>query len=103
MTHLTGIEIARKFQSILKENAVPFVNVYLFGSFSRGEETEGSDIDIAVVVPPYKENAAEESFHIFSLACTVDSRIETLCFRPEDMKNKYSSIVQEIKERGVRV
>jgi predicted nucleotidyltransferase len=39
----------KEFIRLLSENGVPVAEAYLFGSAARGESTETSDIDVAVV------------------------------------------------------
>lgn len=98
-----GLQIAQRFRRALKQRGVPAIAVYVFGSVATGRVKEGSDIDIAVVIPPYRGNAADEGAEIFSIACDIDPHIETVCLRPEDMQNKYSPLVQEVRRDGVAV
>ena len=40
-----------RLESLLGESAVPVVCAWLFGSEARGEAAEGSDLDLAVLLP----------------------------------------------------
>ena len=44
-----AIEIAQKYKALVAEH-LPLKALYLYGSYSKGNHTEDSDIDIAVVV-----------------------------------------------------
>jgi len=46
-------KIVREYYTLLLKAGLPLEKVILFGSFSRGEQTEYSDIDIAVVLKEY--------------------------------------------------
>ncbi len=59
--------------------------VVLFGSYSRGEQKEFSDIDIAVVFEKYeRENILDDNAFLFRLAWEVDSRIEPVILSLEN-------------------
>lgn len=44
-----ALDIARKYKAMVAEH-LPLKALYLYGSYSKGNYTEESDIDIAVVV-----------------------------------------------------
>ena len=44
-----AIEIAKEYKDLVAEH-LPLKALYLYGSYSKGNYTEDSDIDIAVVV-----------------------------------------------------
>ena len=50
-----ALKIAKKYKEIVAEK-LPLKAVYLYGSYSKGNYTEGSDIDIAVVVDKLNDN-----------------------------------------------
>jgi predicted nucleotidyltransferase len=48
----SGIErVVRRFREMVEKVLSSPVQVILFGSYARGEATEGSDVDLLVVVP----------------------------------------------------
>jgi len=49
------LEFLRKNKKYLKQN-FEVTSISLFGSFARGEETEESDIDLLVEMPPELHN-----------------------------------------------
>jgi predicted nucleotidyltransferase len=98
-----GIHLARKFKERLLEQQVPVRQVLLFGSVARGEASEGSDVDIAVVCDPFRATRLEENVEIARGREGIDLRIETICLHPNDLENRYSIIGQEVKRYGIPV
>ncbi|MBI2440173.1 MAG: nucleotidyltransferase domain-containing protein [Lentisphaerae bacterium] len=49
-TSKTDLEIAREFAGLLRARTQAVREIILFGSVARGEATEESDIDVALVV-----------------------------------------------------
>ena len=48
-----ALDIARKYKAMVAEH-LPLKALYLYGSYSKGDFTDESDIDIAVVVSKKK-------------------------------------------------
>jgi predicted nucleotidyltransferase len=72
--------------------------VVLFGSYSRGEEKELSDIDIAVIFDKYEgKNILEDNAFLFRLAWEVDSRIEPVIL---SLENDDSGFAESVVKNG---
>ncbi|GAB1443582.1 nucleotidyltransferase domain-containing protein [Ignavibacteriales bacterium] len=72
--------------------------VVLFGSYSRGEQKEFSDIDIAVVFDRYEgENILDDNAFLFRLAWEVDSRIEPVIL---SLENDNSGFAESVVKNG---
>lgn len=72
--------------------------VILFGSYSRGEQKEFSDIDIAVVFEKYEgANILEDNAFLFRLAWEVDSRIEPVIL---SLENDNSGFAESVVKNG---
>ncbi len=69
------------------------VEVYLFGSFARGDWLEGSDVDIIVVSPNLRGMAPEKRYRLIRLLADPSIPIEILAYTPEEF--------QELKKRSV--
>lgn len=98
-----GLQIARKLRQRLKEEGVPIIDVMLFGSLVNGKPHEWSDVDIAVVYRPFKEEIMQERRAIRRLQEDHDVPVDVLCFRPEDLENKLWGVAQEVKKHGMSV
>lgn len=103
MIQSEGLSIAHSFKERLAKEGIPVKQVMLYGSHAKGTSREDSDIDIAVVCLPFKKTRGEEMDDLFWLGSRVDLRIEPICFHPEDLDEKYSTIVQEVKRTGIPV
>ena len=58
--------------------------VYLFGSFAKGEITEASDIDL-LIIGNFKEKMPERISEILKL---TDLPVEPLCYTKEEFERK---------------
>ncbi|MBS9760841.1 MULTISPECIES: nucleotidyltransferase family protein [Pseudomonas] len=57
--------------------AYGFVNVRIFGSVSRGEDIEGSDVDLLVTIPAEREGKIS-LFDILDLESTLEAMLGVL-------------------------
>lgn len=78
------------------------IDVYLFGSYAKGNYHNDSDIDIAVISDQFKGNCIEDRLLLMRLRRDIDLRIEPHPFRPEDFTDE-NPFVKEIKEYGIRI
>jgi predicted nucleotidyltransferase len=62
-----------------------------------------SDIDIAVISSQFGKDKLKEMIVLRKLALEIDSRIEPLPFAPQDLDDRYSTLMQEIKKYGVLI
>lgn len=95
--------MARRFKNALLQKGYPVEKVLLFGSYAKGKERRDSDIDVAVVCKPFMQTRMDEMGQFWIVASDVDLRIEPICFHSEDLDEKYSTIVQEVKRTGIAV
>lgn len=92
----------RKFISALPGHGIRAQEVYLFGSYAKGTQTEMSDIDVAVVSQDLSEDRFEELVRLLRISSGIDSRIEPVPFRPEAFVDE-DPLAWEIKRQGVRI
>lgn len=69
------LAIARKYMLHLKENNINFQKAYLFGSYSKGNYNEDSDIDIAVILDKITDRFTSQ-VKLLQLTYGIDTRIE---------------------------
>jgi predicted nucleotidyltransferase len=98
-----GLRIAERMKKNLLARNIPIDAVYLFGSLAEGKVHEWSDVDVAVVYMPFRDDQWEEHSEIASVRDDDSIPIDIVCLRKEDMENKYSTIVQEVKMHGIAV
>jgi len=101
MSKIETKEIVKKYARKLKEKNIPFSNIYLFGSFSRGEERKDSDIDVAVVLKKRRTDKLVGKVGVATIG--IDTRIEPHIFSEKDFKTVATPIIKEIIETGIKV
>ena len=79
--------------------------VIIFGSRARGDEDEGSDVDLLIISPDFKGKRFRERPLSFYKYCELDFPVDFICFTPEEfeeMKGK-ATIVKEALEEGILI
>ena len=92
-------EIARNFSKLVQKE-LDVKSVYLYGSYAKGNFSEDSDIDIAVVGDNFIGDPIEDTMRLMKIRRKVDNRIEPRPFRTSDF-NKSNPISKEIMETGI--
>ncbi|MBI3618975.1 nucleotidyltransferase domain-containing protein [Candidatus Peregrinibacteria bacterium] len=101
LTQERGLAIAKRFKKRLKEENIPVVGVYLFGSLARGTPHRWSDVDIAVVHKPFAALRSQERRSVRSIRDDFSVPMDIICLRTEDLQNKYLGIAREVREHGL--
>lgn len=85
--------------------SLPIKKVLLYGSYAKGQATEDSDIDVAVVVDePDHSKRIEITTRLFDSAFRVDPTIEPKCiFWDEYNDHDPASILAEIIATGIEI
>ena len=89
-----------QFIKELDSEQLPIKKIYLYGSYSRGEEHEWSDIDLGVVTEPFAEDSFAETVHLQKIAHRINPILSPVSLRPEDMDNRFCSLAQTIQREG---
>lgn len=80
-----AIALAKRYKEIVAEK-LPLKALYLYGSYSKGNYREDSDIDIAVVVESLNDNYFEDTPLLWKLRRKISNLIEPVLLI-EDMNN----------------
>ncbi len=91
----SGLE--KKYGSQLK-------SILLFGSYARGEETEDSDIDIAVILEDFDHACTEierTGDIVSSLSLKFDTLISLVPIKEKDWLERKTTLISNIKRDGV--
>ncbi len=91
-----------KYLRALKENHVNVEQAVLFGSYAKGNFSEWSDIDLAVVSRAFEGSWIEDRKKIRAITLSISSDIQVLPYRPEDFVTD-DPFVREIIETGIRL
>ena len=76
--------------------------IYLYGSYAKGNSTEESDIDLAVVSDDFTGDLIEDTFRLMQLRRKIDYRIEPRPFSASDF-NEENPDAREVIQTGVRI
>jgi len=79
-----AINIAYKYADTVKES-FDFKKIILFGSYIKGNYSDDSDIDIAIVFSDYN-NRLDMQLELFKLTRKVDTRIEPHPFKEKEFE-----------------
>ena len=91
-----ALDIARKYKSMVAEH-LPLKALYLYGSYSKGNFTDESDIDIAVVVSKRSDksdNYFEDTPLLWKLGRKVSYLIEPILLTEDDDSPLYADILR---------
>ena len=93
------ISLVRKYKELVSQH-LPIKSLYLFGSYSKGDYTEESDIDVAVIVPKeHEETWWEDSSLLWRLTWNVDTTIEpVLMYEGSD-----SPLYYDVMKTGIEI
>ena len=96
------ISKVKKFKQLVLDSNFPMKieNVYLFGSYAKGNPHEHSDIDVALEVKHFRGNFFKVIPPIWKLRRQIDFRIEPhVIARDAD----YACLLDEIKQTGILI
>ena len=89
-----AIELVKKYKELVSKH-LHIKSVYLFGSYSKGEYTEESDIDVAVIVPKEQEETWwEDSSLLWRLTWNVDTTIEPVLMYEDSNTPLYYDVMK---------
>lgn len=94
--------IINSFMLALKENLIPIDGAYLFGSYSKGNAGEWSDIDIALISKIFTGNRIKDRDIIRRYTRTISSLIEVIPFNTDDF-NEDNPLASEIMKTGIKI
>ena len=93
-----AIELAKKYKAMVAER-LPLKALYLYGSYSKGNYREDSDIDIAVVVESLSDNYFDDTPLLWKLRRRISNLIEPVLLT-EDMDHP---LYRDITKTGILI
>ena len=98
MVKKTAVNIARKYISYIpKEMTVK--TAYLFGSYAKGNQSDDSDIDVAVIIDN-TDDIFDIQMQLLRLRRKVDLRIEPHPIKEQDFSSQHP-LADEIMQSGI--
>ena len=92
------IDIVRQYKELVQAHYAQ-ADVYLFGSYSKGNARPDSDIDVAVIVPELKEDFLKASALLWSLTWNLNTLIEPVLIETIHPSPLYEDIIRT----GIRI
>lgn len=86
------IETVRRYKEQVLSVMGP-ASVYLYGSYSKGTAHEGSDIDVAVVVPKVEGDFLKMSSLLWSLTWDINTLIEPVLLEESNRSPLYDDVI----------
>jgi predicted nucleotidyltransferase len=101
------MQILRELKNELQNRyGTQLKGVILFGSYARGKQKSGSDIDIAIILEDFSY-ACTEIEHtgdiVSSLSLKFDTLISLVPIKEKDWLKRKTSLISNIKRDGVTV
>lgn len=95
-------KLARKYYMLLLKAGLPVEKVILFGSYSRNEQKEYSDIDIAVVLKEYINDRFDTRLELMKYAREFEDIIEPHPFLVPEF-DETEPFASEILHSGITI
>ena len=92
------VKIAQRYKAAVAEH-FPIKALYLYGSYSKGNATEDSDIDIAVVVDRLCDNYFEDTPLLWKLRRKISNLIEPVLLTEDPHNPLYADVLKT----GIRI
>lgn len=92
----------KRYLDILKLKNIKVVDTYLFGSYAKGNATEDSDIDIAIITNDFLGDEFEFQLLLMKYARDVDIDIEPHPYLEKDFIHD-NPTVKEILSTGTKI
>ena len=88
-----AIKLAQRYKEAVAER-LPLKALYLYGSYSKGNYTEDSDIDIAVVVERMSDDYFEDTPLLWKLKRKISNLIEPVLLTEDTNNPLYADILK---------
>ncbi|WP_295728771.1 nucleotidyltransferase domain-containing protein [uncultured Muribaculum sp.] len=88
-----AIKLARRYKAVVADR-FPVKALYLYGSFSKGNYSASSDIDIAVVVEHLNDDYFTDTPLLWKLRRGISNLIEPVLLTEDANNPLYSDIVK---------
>lgn len=88
-----AIKLAQRYKDVVAER-LPVKAIYLYGSYSKGNYTDDSDIDIAVVLERLNDDYFNDTPLLWKLRRKISNLIEPVLLTEDATNPLYSEIIK---------
>lgn len=100
LTRNEALRLVREYKRVISPRFNGQVKVMMFGSYSKGNPSPWSDIDVAIIVP----TVADEKWLDTSIALGMDSNKVSLLIEPVLMaEDHWSPLYDDVMQTGIPV
>lgn len=96
------LEKIKRFLNLLDKNNIHIIQAILFGSYSKGNFDEWSDIDLALISDDFTGNSFIDKMNLIDYIYESGKDISPLPFRVEDFANSMFA-QNEILRKGIEI
>ena len=97
------IKLIEEFIKLVKEDNIQIEKVILFGSYAKGNYSNGSDIDLAIISADFREkDCIDNMSNLLLKANKLKADIQTIPFSIEEY-NDPKGIMEEILNTGIEL
>ena len=98
------IKILKRYCLLLNISGIPVEKAFLYGSYSRNEETPESDIDIMIVSPVFDEGDDLVKAKAWRLTEKINLKIEpSTVGLKKFLTDDVSPLLQIVKQEGIEI
>jgi len=91
-----------EYITVLKKDHLPIRQVWLFGSYAKGNPHQWSDIDLCIISPKFKDPFHALQYLWLKRVKDVGLTIEPVGYSQKDFAEG-SSLISEIKRHGIKM
>lgn len=91
-------ELVKKYGARLEKNGIFISQIYLYGSYAKGDPNAQSDIDICVISPQFQDRI-ESTMTLLKLRTLDELRLSPIAFSEKDFTDD-NPLAHEIKKTG---
>jgi predicted nucleotidyltransferase len=96
-----AIRISRTYIKKVRQNGIPVLDSWLFGSYAKGAFHRDSDIDLAIILPD-NQMSFDMDVRLMALRKNEETVIETHTYSSNDFSIN-TPIIEQIKRYGLHI
>ena len=97
-----AVEVVQSFRKVLAQKNMSVDRIILFGSYAKGTQQDGSDIDVAVISKDFEGKSYWDRIEILTDAIfEVFQPIEAIPFTPDEWEKSDKRIIDYASEGEV--
>lgn len=96
-------EIIKEYKEVLQKLGINVTRVILYGSFARGSQREGSDIDLIIISDDFRKMNLRERLEILGIAAArIMEPVEAKGYTPEEIEMiPQTSFLREVLKASI--